>query len=336
MNKAELEMRARIAVGAARAGHSPEDDFLEMKREWPDPIKASRQLAGLANKANGERFLYLVGVDESDGSIHASDTNDPANWWAQVQRRFNETAPFLIRHLLVEFVPDEFFTVLLFESNSAPYVIMSPKGGSPELEIPIRDGTRTRSAKRSEVLAMSAQHQGSVNISVLSASMIASWHAHHTYATSSEELEEAPEHNRLTGTATLFLDHDGINAILLPLHLMAGTLSANGKSYSISPVPVFDASDPTANSDAPQFGTRANRDGIVLTGPGSCSITFSVQTEENVEHEWSHVSTWSLHAQFGVAGGSRLATLSVSMNRAGTYGDTAMSGYEYSSWLYRR
>ena len=335
VNKAEVEARARAIVSAARAGQLSEDDYAELKRELPDPGKTVRQLAGMANRANGENFLYLIGVDESDGSIHALDGQDPADWWARVEKRFHEGSPSLIKHLNVEFTPGETFTVLEFESTNAPYMIAT--GGSPDLEFPIRVGTRTRTARRHEVLAMVAQQQSGAAVLVLSASLLASWHASQTYVTTDLGEEEIPEQNRLAGVANLFVEPERQDAMLLPLHLMSGTLSGNGKSYSVTPTPEFNEMAPSASTETPTFGTRATHEGIVITGPGRCSITFSIQTDQNMESEWTNVDAWTLSLRFGIARSSRFVTTSVTIRSGGPYGDdTGISGYVYKAWRYLR
>ena len=335
MNIAEAETRARIAVRSVQRGQPAEDDLLEMKREWPDPVKSSRQLAGLANRANGASFMYLIGVDERDGSVHPQDSTDPATWWAQVQKRFDEASPSLLRHLNIEISPNEIVTLMLFESVHAPYVVMNSQGGSPELEIPLRDGTRTRSAKRHEVLEMITQQQGDARVSVMSAHLVASWHTPQTYETTTGDFDERPEYNQLSGTARLFLEPQGKQKFLMPLHLMSGALSGNGKTYSVAPIPQVDGSDEKSTRNSWDFGTRTTNEGIVASGPGSYSVAFSVATEDNVENVWSEVDVWTLSLRFGVAGSSRIVQASELLSRGGSTDKSRGTGYDYGSWIHR-
>ena len=90
MRRAELETRALAAVDALRRGERIEDDLIECKCIWPDPAKAPRQLAGSCNRATGEPVIWIVGVDESTGKTYLRGSEDPADWWAQVGKRFDQ------------------------------------------------------------------------------------------------------------------------------------------------------------------------------------------------------------------------------------------------------
>ena len=72
-----------------------EDDGIEFKRELPsDTQRAARQIAGMANAARGEQFLWVVGVDEATRAIQPV-SGDLAAWWDRVSARFDGEAPVL-------------------------------------------------------------------------------------------------------------------------------------------------------------------------------------------------------------------------------------------------
>ncbi len=152
MTRQQLEAAVLAAVDQLRMHHQQEDDRIEFKREWPGPEKA-RQLAGAANRASGSYLIYVIGVDERSGDVVPALGVDPADWWAQMEARFGQVAPELLMHLTVYLGDGSAVTALLFSTERAPYLVKTA-GGSPELEIPIRDGTRTRSARRDEVLRL--------------------------------------------------------------------------------------------------------------------------------------------------------------------------------------
>ena len=132
-----------------KAGQPIEDSRVELKSEWIDSKKAARRIAGHANASHGEPILWLMGVDEKRGVVGANHT-EMSTWWSKVESEFNELAPSLIRDMNV---PYEGKTVvaLLFENDRAPYVVRCPD--KPDiLEVPWREGTKVRSARRSDLI----------------------------------------------------------------------------------------------------------------------------------------------------------------------------------------
>jgi len=131
-----------------------EDDHVELKREWIAPQQAARKLAAHANSARGEPILWLIGVDEKAGAIPGAEANELSNWFSRIQAQFDQgVAPELTHHVSIP-VKDVTIVALRFLTERSPYVVKNPNGGSPEMEIPWRDGSRTRSAHRSEVLRL--------------------------------------------------------------------------------------------------------------------------------------------------------------------------------------
>jgi hypothetical protein len=86
-----------------------------------------------------------------------------------VEKRFSELAPSLLADINV---PAGTLTVvaLVFETDRSPYVV---KVTDDYLEVPWRDGTRTRSAKRGELLRILSPLQRRPDVEVLGGSMYA-------------------------------------------------------------------------------------------------------------------------------------------------------------------
>jgi hypothetical protein len=133
-------------------GGTPNEDIrVELKKEWPEPRKAARRLAGHANAMHGERILWLIGVDEKTGTVTGAPKHDVAAWWSQVQSNFDEDVwpnPYDTHVTFNELS----VAAWAFETDAAPYVIRVPEECSVTREVPWRDGTRVRSARRTEVL----------------------------------------------------------------------------------------------------------------------------------------------------------------------------------------
>jgi len=127
-----------------------EDSRVELKREWPDPQRAARRIAGHANAARGEDILWIVGIDESNGNVTGASQQDFAAWYSQVTSHFNELAPSVVDLN----VPVDGTTVvsLLFDASRVPFVVKNPDGGTVSLEVPWREATSIRSARRSDLI----------------------------------------------------------------------------------------------------------------------------------------------------------------------------------------
>lgn len=143
-----------ILACEAHVRDEAEDDFTEFKRSWPDPVKSARQLAGACNSARGEEVIWIIG--DPSGGNPARSLHDPADWWPSVKACFSELAPDLALHISVPLPWGGIVSALAFDTSRAPFLVNNPRGGSPEREVPVRDATGTRSARRSELIAMMA------------------------------------------------------------------------------------------------------------------------------------------------------------------------------------
>lgn len=152
MRKSELEAWVLNIIDRVESGQPNEDARVQLKREWLEPKKVARRIASHANAAGGEPVLWIIGVDQTAGVVGA-DSLELATWLPQVRAKFSELAPDLLLDLNVS-ARSKTVVALLFETDRAPFVMKNPAygssgGGSVELEVPRRDGTRVRSARRS-------------------------------------------------------------------------------------------------------------------------------------------------------------------------------------------
>src|ERR1700680_4851339 len=68
MTSQELEALALRAVAITNAGETFEDDRVELKSLWPEPITdMARQLAAQANASGRQEFVWLIGVRQKGG-----------------------------------------------------------------------------------------------------------------------------------------------------------------------------------------------------------------------------------------------------------------------------
>lgn len=148
-----LEARVIGIAESVLADRKVEDDRVELKRVWPTEIyKTARQIAGHANASRGEPILWIIGLDEGNHKIEASDDAEVANWWPEIMKWFDGDAPELSL-LSVHVGVDQRVTALRFDTSRGPYVVSTENGGRVAREVPWRVGNSTRTAHRHELLA---------------------------------------------------------------------------------------------------------------------------------------------------------------------------------------
>lgn len=299
------------AIDHLRGGGASEDDRIEFKRDWPEPGKA-RQLAAAANRNHGNPLVYVIGVDEQTGQIlSAPSLTDVASWWAGIEARFDQVAPELLRDLTVFAGSGEAVTALLFATDRAPYVIKA-EGGSPEREVPIRDGTRTRSAHRHELLRMLVPAIATPPAVLLGAEVSGQWFA--AIEGEGEGSQEGrPEGISLHGHAAVFFERSGAGSVLLPLHEMSGELICEELRIRLSPRPL-----PPQNMQpsATVFGVDVRKDGVVVSGPGRLDLPLAIEALPGDHRtQLKAIDRWELSVILGVTGAVGQVRIQASLKR---------------------
>jgi hypothetical protein len=139
-----------------REKHRIEDAWVEVKGAFPSDTRSiARQLAGHANTARGEPILWVFGLDERRGVVGVSYA-ELANWWPQVAAHFDGEAPaFADANVRAE---GRALVALVFDTTAAPFVVRTTTsegaGEGKDRDVPWREGTRTRSARRHEMLGL--------------------------------------------------------------------------------------------------------------------------------------------------------------------------------------
>ncbi len=153
MRKQEIELWALNILERVKAKKPTEDDYAELKGEWPDAKPAARRIAGHANAARGEPIIWLIGVDEKEGVVKGANIEELSNWWSKVKSRFDGPPPELTSVV----VPDGEVSIvaLSFDTSNSPYVVKSEDGaGGIQREVPWREATSVRSANRGDLLKL--------------------------------------------------------------------------------------------------------------------------------------------------------------------------------------
>lgn len=156
MTPGQIEAWALDVVERVRRHELIEDSRVEAKARFIDPAKAARRLAGHANASGGVPVLWLFGLDETEGVVPL-DPIDYAAWWESVQAEFDEVSPDETAII----VPTEEGPVVavLFRTERAPFIVRNPlygnaKGEVVGWEVPWRDGTRVRTARRWDLIRL--------------------------------------------------------------------------------------------------------------------------------------------------------------------------------------
>jgi hypothetical protein len=304
---ARLEARVLELVDDVRLGKRIEDDLVECKSEWPD-INKARQLAASANSARGNPILWLIGLDEDSGKLVPVDRTDPAEWWSRISARFDqEVSPTLTQHLRVPIGDSDSVIGLLFDTDRAPYVVKTKEGGSPEREVPVRDGTRTRSARRDELIRMLVPAAVAPPLVLLSAEVACNWQA----AVQPQQGRHVgrAEHMAIFGDVSVYLEHTRGDVIVIPVHEMKGSLTFEDLCIPLN------VTTPALNNTPPHWGVHTNYIGITCTAPGRASVRLT--GEPMLEHR-ARLSTASevrLSVALGVTGASRPIRLDVRLMR---------------------
>jgi hypothetical protein len=164
-----IEMWALNIIERIEGRQPVEDSRVELKTEWPEPVRAARRLAGHANPAHGEAILWLIGVQEGVG-VTGAKLEEVSSWFAKVSAEFDGLAPALT-DLNIPYA-NKTVVALHFDTSRAPFLVRNPvygtAGGGPvELEVPWRDATGVRTARRADLLKLLMPMQELPEIEVL-------------------------------------------------------------------------------------------------------------------------------------------------------------------------
>jgi hypothetical protein len=326
IRRQHLEARVIPLVDVVVAGGRVEDHLVECKAAWPDPGRrqVARQLAGHANRARGEPILWLIGLDEDVHGVTHPEPVDVASWWAAVAKWFDGAVPDLT-DLVVHVGERQAVHAMYFTTDLPPYVITGGgENGALEREVPIRDGTRTRSARRDELLRLLIPAVAPPATQVLSATV--------QLSRGGSTSGSRPPYAELWLNARVFFEQPGTptGIITLPRHLMRGRVDIPGSGsdpillslgYDDSPhvqpsvpnlrgmenVPIVLPRPPVTH------GVDPRRDAVVVTGPGALSLRSHIRLESDVVPLVLKDLPVEVRLSFGVAGIDRLIQLEMQL-----------------------
>ena len=275
MKAHELEAWVLEIVDRVHAKQPVEDSRVELKAEWPsEPNRAARRLAGHCNAMHGEPVLWVIGLDEKRGVVGAGHREVP-EWFGQVGKQFDGVVPELMRDLNVP-VGNSTVVGLLFNTDRVPFVVKNPIHGPVDREVPWREGTAVRSAKREDLLRLLVPLQRLPDVSVLSITFF-------TILGPVEKLTD-PEHDQNCRLfAELYVTPNARNELVIPFHqcearvslgpggrsLHLGTISAGPRvrKYRRGNEPIFPVDNRLSRT------IDATPTEVVISGPGLVQFT---------------------------------------------------------------
>lgn len=273
MTKLELEIWVRDIVSRVEAGQPDEDHRVELKSQWKDAKEIVRQLAGHANTARGEQILWIIGVDAKNRVVTGADQKELSTWLPQLQSEFNEAIyPELVQHLNIP-IEEKSVVALLFETDRYPYVIKT-NGGRSELEIPWRDGTRTRSAKRSDLIRLLSPLQKLPNVEVLSASL-----SGHSDESQNPRTKEVKHFSRWNLELSLYISPRTNSRICIPKHHCTGELEVQDclPMTKFDHVYIYPFTSPGVGT--PSLAIHSSSSEIFIEGPGRLNVSTVLETD---------------------------------------------------------
>jgi len=208
----EIEAWVLALVDRVEAKQPIEDARVELKAAWLEPAKAARQLAGHANAARGEPILWVIGLDEKRGATGA-EAIEAASWWGQTRRCFDGLAPEV--DLVNVPVAGKTLVALLIDTGRAPYVVKNPDGGAIQYEVPWREGTATRTARREDLLRILVPYVRAPTVELLDGTLT---------------LKRKPgDHASISVSLHLYLVPVGPDRVVIPFHrCQVSILAADG------------------------------------------------------------------------------------------------------------
>lgn len=231
-----------------------EDARVELKATWSaDHHGAARRLAGHANAAGGTTILWLFGVDEAGRSTPGVLAEERSTWWAQVTSYFADGVYPAVQDVVVD-QEGTSIVALAFETDRAPYVVTTA-GGAVTREVPWREATSVRTAKRNELLLMLSEVVSLPEVEVLG-------------ATASAVLREGAL-NLLEMEVDIRVYFDVVPGswIVFPFHHARFVVSCEPDSWQDLEVPKIAAKEGTVPSTA--LATAAD---LSLQGPGGIAL----------------------------------------------------------------
>ena len=317
MRAIDLETRVITAVDQIRAGQQVEHDFIECKRDWPTDNKA-RQLAGSLNRAGGDPVIYIIGIDEKSKEVFDVSDTDVLNWWRQIAPKFDQAPPEMIRHIPVVVGEGEHVVAVAFASDRAPYVVKTGLA-NPEFEVPMREATGTRSARRDELLRMLIPTASVPQAVALEAAL---------------SLEQIPATAEMShpdegyivpakamrlhsyGSLRIYIEHNGKDLISFPAHGTRGCVVVEGQKRPMRVQQRRERGAVSLRGSSDMLTSVVSHDGVTLNQPGALTVDLEVlDLDAKDDVLFANADTIRFEVELDVLHAMRPLKVDVTLNR---------------------
>jgi hypothetical protein len=197
----------------------------------------------------------MIGVDEKKG-IPGVQREEFTNWWQSMHSQF-ESAIAPIPEMLVIPFDTKSVVAILFGTDRAPFLVKNPKygnaGESVEWEVPWREGTKTRTSTRADLLKLLVPLRHTPRIDVLGSALRA-------------ETEDGDSETVMRLKAQIFVEQESDRSIFFT-HRCSGTIE--GAHHSKVPLErmTIKVVDP-----GPERGTFSNKFIACFSDPGVLEV----------------------------------------------------------------
>lgn len=291
MHPSQLEARVLQIASLVRDKAKLEDSSVELKAEWPaDPTKFARQLAGMCNSLHGLDALIVIGLCEKRGAIGCVP-QEMASFWPQVQREFDGVAPDQLLNLVIPF-EGKTLHALLFSTQRVPFVVRSAaaKGGAGPIdrEVPWRDGNRTRTATREDLVRLLAPLQETPSLEWIEGT------AEYGLGTLDPiQGTRLPDRRRLNLTVKVYLATSSASRVVYPLHKCPVNCYALGlcmrqttdrlriSTTEEHRIAMYQPAFPSDKSSGQMIYTTPYE--IVVNGPGMLRFEITIKLDNDLE-----------------------------------------------------
>jgi hypothetical protein len=300
-------------------GQNVEDSRVELKAEWPtDMNKVARRIAGHANASRGEPVLWIIGLHEEKGVVPVQPV-ELADWMMRLRKEFDAIVPEF-KDVVVPHNEQQ-VTALLFDTTRAPYVVRNTKfnsdgGGPVQFEVPWRDGTRVRSARREDLIRLLVPLHDLPSVEVLSASVKA---------------RTEDTHWVCSFTLVLYITPQGTRSVVLPVHKSRVSIQAEGLEESLmfdfrfSISPYVNEIIPTLSGTTLSHTIQPTYGEAIINGPGTLYVRGSIK--ESIGRDFAG-KPLVLSATFILAGSDKAVTLQSNLP------PVQMDGPQHGEWLF--
>ncbi len=221
MSPQELEVWIRSCADRVVAGQQVEDSLVELKQFLDPSQRTARQLAAHCNAARSDHVLWIVGLDEKGNKVAGAPRVDTELALERLRQHFADQSPQISSVHCIEY-DGKSVVGLLFSTLHRPYLVRlsvdDPEKGRVEWEAPWREGNKTRTMRRNDLLALLVRSRATPKLEAVQAAgeyVVSSNAPFDTH-----EMRRSKSMSHLSIRVHLYLVPTGGDRLVFPAHRM--------------------------------------------------------------------------------------------------------------------